>query len=142
MTTRYIGIDFGEKRIGLAAGDDSTVIAMPIGMIAVSGDDASRVRDVVLAANAYAPDEWVVGLPLNMDGTEGPQALRTKLFGRLLGERTGQPVHFQDERLSSFEADEQMARSGMTHVQKKRRRDTLAARAILQSFLDGRSGRT
>ncbi|NOT00506.1 MAG: Holliday junction resolvase RuvX [Phycisphaerales bacterium] len=137
MTTRYVGIDFGEKRIGLAVGDDGGAIATPIGMIAAAGDDAGRVRDVILAAQSYAPDEWVVGLPLNMDGTEGPQARRVKIFAQLLGERTGQPVHLHDERLSSFEADQHMARTGLTHKQKKRRRDTLAAHAILQSFLDG-----
>jgi putative Holliday junction resolvase len=79
----------------------------------------------------------VVGLPLNMDGTEGGSARSVREFGALIAERTRLPVHYQDERLTSFEADERMARSGRTHREKRELRDALAACAILEGFLAG-----
>jgi putative Holliday junction resolvase len=70
-----------------------------------------------------------------MDGTEGPRAKSVRVFAERVAKATGRVVHFHDERLSSVEADWKMARSGLTHGQKKARRDALAAAAILQDFL-------
>lgn len=78
----------------------------------------------------------VIGLPLNMDGTEGPRAKHVRAFARLLGERTQREIAFQDERLTTAEADWQMSQSGLTHQQKKSRRDALSAANILRDFLD------
>jgi putative transcription antitermination factor YqgF len=77
----------------------------------------------------------VVGLPLNMDGSEGPAAAQTRTFAQRLAERTGQILAFQDERLTSAAADWSMARSGLTRGEKKARRDALAACEILRDFL-------
>lgn len=82
------------------------------------------------------PGELVVGLPVNMDGTEGPQARAVRSFADRLGRRTGRVVRLQDERLTSAEADWRMAGSGMTHKQKKMKRDALAAAAILRDYLE------
>jgi putative Holliday junction resolvase len=82
----------------------------------------------------------VVGLPLNMDGTEGPRARVVRAFAERLRTRTGRSLHYQDERLTSAEADWAMSRTGMTHQQKKERRDALAAAAILRDFLEARRG--
>jgi putative Holliday junction resolvase len=78
--------------------------------------------------------ELVVGLPINMDGTEGKPAAKVRSFGERLARRTGRTIHYQDERLTSAEADWSMARSGMTHKEKKQKRDALAAAAILRDF--------
>lgn len=82
------------------------------------------------------PGELVVGLPVNMDGTEGPQARAVRSFTERLGRRTNRVVRLQDERLTSVEADWRMAGSGMTHKQKKMKRDALAAAAILRDYLE------
>jgi putative Holliday junction resolvase len=99
-----------------------------------SGDDL--VAAVVRAIDEQGPDAIVVGLPLNMDGSEGAQAKRARAFGRRLGERTQIPIHYQDERLTSFAAEARLAGSGHTHQQKKERRDALAAAEILRDYLD------
>ena len=86
----------------------------------------------------HEPGELVVGLPLNMDGTEGPRARIVRSFCDRLAQRTGRVLHLQDERLTSVEADWRLAGTGMTHKQKKARRDAQAAAAILRDFLEAR----
>ena len=83
--------------------------------------------------------ELVMGLPLNMDGSEGPRAKLVRSFAVLLGTRTHRTVHLQDERLTSASADWTMSGSGLTHRQKKLRRDALAAAEILKDFLEGQA---
>lgn len=146
---RYLSLDIGDKRTGLALGDRQTGLVSPLGVVEapVNADGgevwlremAQRVHDQIGVRDAL-----VVGLPLNMDDTEGPQAERVRALATRLGGRTGHPVHFQDERLTSADADWQMARSGMTHGEKKQRRDALAAATILRDFfarLDGEAPR-
>ena len=134
---RYLAIDLGDKRTGLAAGDDETGVVSALRVIDVPlGDDL--VAAVVRAIDEHDPDVIVVGLPLNMDDSEGAQAKQAREFGRRLGERTQKPIHYQDERLTSFAAEEQLAGSGRTHKEKRQLRDALAAGRILQDYLDGR----
>jgi putative holliday junction resolvase len=139
---RYLAVDLGDKRTGLALGDDVTGIVSPVAVIEVPA--AQRAGESLLEAlskslgehiGALSAGELVVGLPVNMDGTEGPRAKRVREFGGRLGSRTGRVVHFQDERLTTSEADWAMARTGMTRGQKKAKRDALAAAAILRDFL-------
>ena len=99
-----------------------------------SGNDL--IDAVVRAIDEQDPDAIVVGLPLNMDDSEGAQAKGVREFGRVLGERTAKPIHYQDERLTSFAAEARLAGSGHTHQQKKERRDALAAAEILRDYLD------
>ena len=87
------------------------------------------------AVDRHGPDALVVGLPINMDGTEGPAAKSVRDFGELLANATQLPLHYQDERLTSYAADQQMAQTGRTHKQKKELRDALAAAEILRDFL-------
>ncbi len=133
---RFLAIDLGDKRTGLAIGDDETGLASPVSVIekpAAPGDELLRAIAGVI--DEYGADELVLGLPLNMDGTEGPRARIVRDFGERLGEDTGLPVRLHDERLTSAAADERMARTGLTHGQKKQRRDALAAAEILRDFL-------
>ncbi len=134
---RYLAIDLGEKRTGLAVGDDVTGVASPVGVIETA-DAAERMQRIVEAIEKHGPGAVVVGLPLNMDGTVGPAGERVQALVKELGERVGLAVHLFDERLSSEAANEQMARSGLTHRGKKRRRDALAAAVILRDFLEQR----
>ena len=131
---RYLAIDLGEKRTGLAVGDDVTGIASPLDVIQTSSVEV-RFQAIARAIEEQGPGALVVGAPLNMDGTKGPAVARVEAFARALTERFGLPVHLYDERLTSVAADEQMAQTGLTHGQKKARRDALAAAAILRGFL-------
>ncbi len=137
---RYLCIDLGDKRTGLAVGDDITGLATAVGVLEVPRErDAGRA---LLSAIARAIDEHlgprdqlVLGFPLNMDDTEGPRAKMVRGFAAQLGEQTDRQVHLHDERLSSVQADWEMGRTGLTHKQKKHKRDALAAAAILRDFL-------
>lgn len=144
---RYLAIDLGDKRTGLALGDDQTRIASPLDVLEIplarrEGLDLLQALTKALANELGPPGsggQVVMGLPLNMDGTEGPRAKLVRAFANRLAAGTGHTIHLHDERLTSVEADEGMARTGLTHAQKKRRRDALAAAAILRSFLGDRA---
>lgn len=137
---RLLGIDLGDKRTGLALAEVELGIVSPVKTIEVP---LRRLDDLIGAIDdarrELGPDGVVVGLPLNMDGSEGPSAQRVRAFASALGDRLGDmPIHLHDERLTSVDADEKMARSGLTHKQKKARRDALAACAILRSYMASR----
>ncbi len=141
-----LGVDLGDRRTGLAIGDDGSRMALPLDVIEI---DRSRGTELVHAVAARARDEGVgrivIGLPVNMDGTEGAMAARSRAFGGEVAAASGIEVVFQDERLTSAEADWEMAQSGLTHAQKKARRDALAAAAILRDAFEsmgGHGGRT
>jgi putative Holliday junction resolvase len=133
---RYLAIDPGEKRTGLAVGDDQTAIITPLKVIEAPRGSA-LIESLLGAIMDQSPGALVVGLPLNMDGTEGPAARAARLVGEELARRAGLPIHFQDERLSSFAAEEHLKQSGRTHRQKREIRDALAAAEILRDFLAG-----
>jgi len=137
---RYLAIDLGDKRTGLALGDAITRLAAPLEVLETP--IAERAGEALLDAIGAAieehlgPGELVVGLALNMDGTESPRSKLAREFGARVAQRTGLPVHFQDERLTSAAADWSMSRSGLTRQQKKSRRDAIAAATLLQDFLN------
>jgi len=142
---RYLCIDLGDKRTGLATGDTLTRLSTPLTVVEVPISDrkGEALLDALVEAISdqfapYTQAEFIFGLPLNMDdGSEGPRAKDVRAFAARLNARLDPPrvIHFQDERLSTAAADWQMAQSGLTHGQKKARRDALAAAAILSDFL-------
>ena len=136
---RYLAIDLGEKRTGLAVGDDQSGIASPAGTLK-RPPGPELVAAILKAIEVHEPDAIVLGLPLNMDGTEGTQARRVREFGRDLAQRIDRPLHYQDERLTSYAADQRLAGSGRTHKEKKELRDALEAAEILRDFLEAGSG--
>lgn len=133
---RYLAIDLGDQRTGLALGDDETGLISPLDVIAVPRGEA-LLTALIKAIDQQRPGALIMGLPINMDGTEGPAAKASREFGALLHQRSGLSVIYQDERLTSYAADQQMAQTGRTHRQKKKLRDALAAAEILRDFLDG-----
>jgi len=138
MTGSTCGIDYGTKRIGLAIGDPDGLIASPLTTLTVRGQPADHASAVIAAVADYDVAAWVVGLPLNMDGTEGPQAKVTRAFAAELSRTSAWPVDFQDERLSSVAADGYLAEADLTRKKRKARRDRVAAQIILQTYLDAR----
>ena len=135
---RYLSIDLGDKRTGFAVGDDASGIVSPVDVIVTASPD-ERLRRLEEAVREHEPDALVLGVPFNMDGTAGPAAAKVRAVGAQLAERTGKKVFEMDERLTSAAADAQMAQTGLTHGQKKARRDALAAAAILRDFLESRA---
>ncbi len=130
---RYLAIDLGDRRTGVACGDDILKLPAPIEVI-----DA-KSREVLLArieklVREYGPDALVVGLPVNMDGTEGPRAKLARDFADECAKRFAIKAIMQDERLTSFAAESALNRSGKTHGQKKNIRDALAACEVLKDF--------
>jgi putative Holliday junction resolvase len=135
---RLAGIDYGRRRIGLALGDPGETIASPAATLNATGTASGDARAVLHWAAENQVQGLVVGLPLNMDGSLGPQASLSKEFADQLRQAGNLPVELWDERLSSFQADELMRSAGLTPAKGHRLRDALAAQVILQSFLDAR----
>ena len=134
---RYLAIDYGLRRVGLAMCDPGEIIISPLCQLP---HDKTRITQLIAKISDIISENRVeavvVGWPLNMDDTEGPQAKLTREFSEHLAHAIDIPVHLQDERLSSAAADEMMQDAGLTTGRKKQRRDMLAACDILRGFLD------
>ncbi|HQR30551.1 MAG TPA: Holliday junction resolvase RuvX [Anaeromyxobacteraceae bacterium] len=135
---RYLGIDLGRARIGLALADDVVRAARPLRAIARTGEaaDLGAISDV---AREWEVTRAVVGLPLNMDGTEGASARLARSFAPRLEAALGVPVDLFDERLSTFEAEDRLRSRGISARDMKALVDAEAAAVILQGWLDGRA---
>jgi len=130
---RWLGIDPGTRRIGVAVGSADPPVASPVTVLPAS-PEPSAVRALADLAEQYGVEGVVVGLPLNMDGTAGPQALHARRFAATLARATRRQVRLWDERLSSFAADQALA-GNYTRKKRRARQDAVAATAMLQDFL-------
>lgn len=121
--------------MGIAVSDETGTIATPHGAYArrSASEDAAHLAQLALSVGATA---IVAGLPLNMDGTEGEQARKTRELAEAVAERSGLPWHYVDERLTSAEADRAMVEGGLSRKARRERSDTLSAVLILQAWLD------
>ncbi len=130
---RWVCIDHGTERLGVAAGGETDGIATPVEVIpaAPHADALDRIRQL---AEAYGAGGIVVGWPLNMDDSEGPQGRLARAFAAELASATGLDVRLWDERLSSFAADRALAGT-LTRKKRRARQDAVAAAEILQDFL-------
>ena len=132
---RILGLDIGEKRIGVAVSDPSGTVATPLAVLEanrVLGDGA----DVLRLIEEYEVGEVVVGLPLSMDGSEGAQARRVRSAAERLARFLPVPLAFQDERLSSVAANRAMGETGASAKARRGSVDMVAAALFLQSYLD------
>ena len=141
---RVLGLDVGERRIGIAVSDATGTLARPVSALRVSGLEAAAVRAVVDAiAGLEAGDEpvvaIVVGLPKRLDGTPNAMTSRVEAFAHAIHARTHHPVHLQDERLTSREAESRLALREKNWRARKARLDAAAAAVILQDYLDART---
>jgi putative Holliday junction resolvase len=132
---RIAGIDYGTVRIGVAVADASVGIASPHETYTRRGErlDAEYFRR--LAADE-AIGRFVVGLPVHLSGEESQKSLEAREFGQWLGEATGVPVEFFDERFTTAEADELLSAADLTKKQRTARRDRLAAQIMLTAYLE------
>jgi len=131
---RVLGIDFGEKRLGLALSDESRTLASPL-TVYERKDIQSDLRFLSDLIARYQITEIVLGLPINMDSSLGSKAQQALEFKRALEESLKLPVHTFDERLTTAEAERALLEANMSRRKRKAKRDALAAVLILQGYL-------
>jgi putative Holliday junction resolvase len=141
---RIVGLDIGERRIGVAVSDLTGTLARPVDVLQPAGLEIDALDLVVAAIARLAGEEdgvaaIVVGLPRRLDGTPTEMTARVEQFARHLESKTALPVALQDERLSSREAESRLALTNKDWRSRKARLDAAAAAVILQDYLDGRS---
>ncbi len=132
---RSLGIDFGEKRIGLAISDPAGRVAVPLATLE-RRNDRSAVRQIAEIARREGIERLVLGEPVGLDGRRGPAAERVERFGRKLTELTGLPLERVDEALTTVEAAARLRAAGVDPRRQPERLDALAAQILLQDALD------
>ena len=135
---RILALDFGEKRIGIAVSDPLNIIAQSVGTIESKGikNDLKKVGELV---KEYEAGKIIVGLPLNMDGTEGKSANRAMDFVKDLKKEIQVEVEMLDERLTTAQGERIFLEADISRKKRKENLDKIAAQLILQSYLDSRS---
>lgn len=133
MIGRMLGLDIGERRIGVAISDELGMIASPVGMIPRASDVAAEVRSLIARYNAV---RLVAGLPIGLSGREGPQATLVREFTDALAAEIDLPLDYWDERLSTAVAERSLIEGGARRNKRKERVDAVAAAVILQGYLD------
>lgn len=135
---RILGLDFGSKTVGVAVSDGLLLTAQ--GIETIERKDESKLRKTCARIEEliaeYEVTEIVLGLPKNMNNTEGERVEKTKAFGEMLERRTGLPVHYWDERLTTVAAEQILMESGVRRENRKAVIDKVAAGLILQGYLD------
>lgn len=131
-----LGFDFGTKRIGIAVGQEMLGTARPISTLTFL-ENAQRFGAIQKLIEEWHPDLLVVGLPMNVDGSEHEMSARCRRFANQLYGRFHIPVALVDERFSSVVAEEELAGRGMSWQERKAVVDAEAARLILESFFQG-----
>ncbi len=131
----WMGVDLGEKRIGIAVSDPDGILALPR-EVATIRSPAEALACVARHARAARAAGIVIGLPLNMDGSRGPAAQKAEQFARALEAEMGLPVRLWDERLTTKTAHDAMIEAGTRGERRRGVVDKLAAQIMLQGFLD------
>ncbi len=133
--TRVLGLDFGTRRVGAAVSDPRRMIATPLEVYERKDParDAAHYRALIAEHDV---DRIVIGLPLHTGGGESDSSRLTRRWGAWLTEATGLPVVYFDERYTTVDAEDVLRAAGLKPSERKARRDMLAARLLLQNYLD------
>ena len=134
---RVLALDLGDKRIGVAISQLGGALALPDGVI-TRRSWSHVIAEIRARLDAVQADRIVVGLPLRMDGTEGPAAVAVRKFVQRLQATVSVPIHVQDERLSTSEAERSLIAADVRRRRRRAVRDAAAAAIILQTYLDRR----
>ena len=133
-----MGLDYGSKTVGVAVSDALMMTAQPLET--VTRDSEKKLRKTLARIAALAEERgvrlFVLGRPVHMDGSAGERVEKCEAFKELLEKRTGIPVVWQDERLTTAEADEILSESGVPKEERKKYIDQVAASLILQEYMD------
>lgn len=132
---RVLAVDPGERRIGIAISDPGGKVALPFEVIEAGDNSVQRIKEV---AKEEHVEEIIVGLPLRMDGTEGPAAEQARRLASDLEASLGLKVRLVDERLTTKSATRVLHETGVSEKKGRRVIDKMAATLLLQSYLDGR----
>lgn len=132
---RVLGLDVGDRRIGVALSDPTGILASPLTIIKRTSDEQAidAILKIVVERGA---ERIIVGLPRSMDGHIGPQAEKVQAFAELLRLRTAVPIEFRDERLTTVAAMRLKKEASTRRLDRKTRYDAMAAAIILQEYLD------
>lgn len=133
---RYLGLDVGNRRIGVAVSDELGLTAQPVLTLERRSNRREDLRSLARLCRRFRVAGIVIGNPVHLSGTLSPQASKTHAFATDLGELTGLPIHLWDERLTSRDAHQILYESGRPRQEHRRVVDQVAATLILQSFLD------
>jgi len=146
MGMRFLAVDFGQRRLGLALSDASGALARPWRTVPACATPRASAAEIAALVTRAPQDELsdlgaiVVGLPRRLGGEDTTQTAGARAFAGALGELTGLAVHLQDERLTSYEAETRLAEREPDWRKRKAKLDAAAAAIILQDYLDGRPG--
>lgn len=135
---RVLGIDYGQRRIGVAVSDALGTMALPREVVTVASDKQA-VNAVRSAVEDTEAGRVVVGMPLNMDGSHGPMADHVQAFVARLQRVLDVPVETWDERLSTSQVERALIEADVSRAKRRKIRDKLAAQAILQGWMDAQS---
>ncbi|OPY57442.1 MAG: putative Holliday junction resolvase [Pelotomaculum sp. PtaU1.Bin035] len=135
---RIMGLDLGEKRIGVAVSDPMGWTAQGLEVIISKGSSMADIKRIKEVAREYEVGRVVVGLPKNMDGSPGLQAEKIKTFAGRLSEALGLPVELWDERLTTVAAEKLLIEADLSRARRRKVIDKMAAALILQGYLDYR----
>jgi putative holliday junction resolvase len=137
---RFLALDIGSKRIGVAVSDEFGLIAHPVLTLERRRNLREDLRSIGRLCRRYEVAGIVVGNPLNLDGEVTPQSAKVQAFAKELGAVAKLPIHLWDERLTTHEAHKILYEAGHARQSHRRVVDQIAATLILQSFLDERRG--
>lgn len=134
---RLLGIDYGSKTVGLAITDSMGITVQPLKTIVRDRESKLRktLAEIQKIVEEMGVEKIILGLPLNMDDTEGERALCTRAFAEKLSARVSVPIEFEDERLTTVEAAEILDESGVKRCEQKKFIDQVAAQLILEQYL-------
>jgi putative Holliday junction resolvase len=133
---RYLALDIGSKRIGVAVSDELGLTAQPVLTLERKRNPRDDLRSLARLARRYGVAGIVVGNPLHLSGEQSPRAAKAQAFAAELGELTGLPIHLWDERLTTQEAHRILYEAGHARQEHRRVVDQVAAVLILRSFLE------
>lgn len=139
---RILGIDHGDRHVGLALSDPLLITAQPLGTYELTGHEKTDRVYFQELVSRHEVGEIVIGDPLRMDGTSGTRVEKTRLFAAWLKKAVGKPIFFMDERLTTKQAGHILRQENLRGRKKKSREDQVSAVIILSTYLEQKRGRS